>query len=86
MVAGQPSYGFYREGIADRDYGPDALLDLLQRLPPGVLHTGSLMLVPPEHGKVLQVLAARARSAGRSASTSICARPLPTMPRPIATR
>jgi fructokinase len=58
---GQPSYGFYREGIADRDYTPDSVL---ARLPatPGVLHTGSLLLVPPEHEKALAVLqAARAR-------------------------
>jgi fructokinase len=58
---GQPSYGFYREGIADRDYTPALVL---ARLPatPGVLHTGSLLLVPPEHEKTMAVLqAARAR-------------------------
>ena len=69
VVAGQPSYGLPR-GHVDRDYGPDALLDLLQRLPPGVLHTGSLMLVPPEHVKVLQVLAG-ARALGWTISLDV---------------
>ncbi len=53
---GQPSYGFYREGIADRDYRVDEVLQALGSVAPGVLHTGSLMLVPPEHDKVLAVL------------------------------
>jgi fructokinase len=53
---GQPSYGFYREGIADRDYTADEVLAALGSVAPGVLHTGSLMLVPPEHSKVLAVL------------------------------
>ena len=53
---GQPSYGFYREGIADRDYSVDQILDLLKTATPGVLHTGSLLLIPPEHEKVIAVL------------------------------
>lgn len=53
---GQPSYGFYREGIADRDYSVTEVLQALGGVVPGVLHTGSLMLVPPEHEKVLAVL------------------------------
>jgi fructokinase len=53
---GQPSYGFYREGIADRDYTVDQILTTLQGVTPGVLHTGSLLLVPPEHEKVIAVL------------------------------
>ena len=53
---GQPSYGFYREGIADRDYSVTEVLQALAGVTPGVLHTGSLMLVPPEHEKVLAVL------------------------------
>lgn len=53
---GQPSYGFYREGIADRDYSVEEVLQTLSQQSPGVLHTGSLMLVPPEHHKVLAVL------------------------------
>ena len=70
LTDGQPSYGFYREGVADRDYRPDALLDLLQGLPPGVLHTGSLMLVPPEHVKILQVVAG-ARALGWTISLDV---------------
>jgi fructokinase len=53
---GQPSYGFYREGIADRDYTPSELLAALDGVSPGILHTGSLLLIPPEHTKVLAVL------------------------------
>jgi fructokinase len=56
VTNGQPSYGFYREGIADRDYTVDQVLTALKQVAPGVLHTGSLMLVPPEHTKVLAVL------------------------------
>jgi fructokinase len=56
MHAGQPSYGFYREGIADRDYSVASVLKQLQELPPGVLHSGSLMLLPPEQDKVLPIL------------------------------
>ncbi len=60
LKQGQPSYGFYREGIADRDYTPESVL---ARLPvtPGVLHTGSLLLVPPEHEKAVAVLQAARR-------------------------
>jgi fructokinase len=53
---GQPSYGFYREGIADRDYSVDQILTMLESAAPGVLHTGSLLLVPPEHEKVFAIL------------------------------
>jgi fructokinase len=74
LNAGQPSYGFYREGIADRDYGVDATLDILRRQAPGVLHTGSLMLVPPEHEKVLQLLAG-ARALGWTVSLDVNLRP-----------
>ena len=59
---GQPSYGFYREGIADRDYSVDQILTALEGVAPGskpgVLHTGSLLLVPPEHEKVFAILKA----------------------------
>ena len=58
---GQPSYGFYREGVADRDYQVADVVALLEASPPGVLHTGSLMAMPPEHGKVLQIIAAAKR-------------------------
>lgn len=49
-------YGFYREGIADRDWSPASVLAALTDLPPGVLHTGSLMLVPPQHEATLRVM------------------------------
>ena len=60
ITGGQPSYGFYREGIADRDYTVDQVLALLKAEHSGaglnVLHTGSLLLVPPEHEKVWAIL------------------------------
>lgn len=72
--AGQPSYGFYREGIADRDYTVDGVLALLGAQAPGVLHTGSLLLVPPEHDKVLAVLHG-ARTLGWTLSVDVNLRP-----------
>lgn len=71
---GQPSYGFYREGIADRDYTVDVVLQRLQEQPPGVLHTGSLLLVPPEHHKVLEILEG-AKSLGWTISVDVNLRP-----------
>ncbi len=71
---GQPSYGFYREGIADRDYQPEALLQKLAAMAPGVLHTGSLMLVPPEDGKILRVLEG-AKALGWTISIDLNLRP-----------
>lgn len=53
---GQPRYGFYRDGIADRDYSATQVLERLSGRKPGVLHTGSLMLVPPEAEKVITIL------------------------------
>ena len=53
---GQPSYGFYREGVADRDYNAEDIVSLLKKHPAGVLHTGSLMAMPPEHHKVMHVI------------------------------
>lgn len=61
VTDGQPSYGFYREGVADRDYRVADVVALLEASPPGVLHTGSLMAMPPEHHKVLQVMTAAKR-------------------------
>lgn len=72
--AGQPSYGFYREGIADRDYEASELIDLLKQSTPGVLHTGSLMAMPPEHSKVLTVLCA-AKELGWTISIDVNLRP-----------
>jgi fructokinase len=72
--AGQPSYGFYREGIADRDYQVADVVALLEASPPGVLHTGSLMAMPPEHHKVLHVMAA-AKRLGWTLSVDVNLRP-----------
>ena len=71
---GEPSYGFYREGIADRDYAVDGVLALLEGQPPGVLHTGSLLLVPPEHHKVLAILRG-AKALGWTLSVDVNMRP-----------
>ncbi|HCX82437.1 MAG TPA: hypothetical protein DHV01_12690 [Rhodoferax sp.] len=71
---GQPSYGFYRDGIADRDYSVNAVLLRLQAHPPGVLHTGSLFLVPPEHHKVVDILQG-AKSLGWTISIDVNLRP-----------
>ena len=75
---GQPSYGFYREGIADRDYTVDAVLQGLAAHAsthgPGVLNTGSLMLIPPEIDKV-QAVVQQARAAGWTISMDVNLRP-----------
>lgn len=71
---GQPQYGFYREGIADRDYTAEAVLQLLAQHPVGVLHTGSLMLIPPEAHKVLRVLEG-AKALGWTLSLDVNLRP-----------
>lgn len=74
ITNGQPSYGFYREGIADRDYGVDEVLALLKTVAPGVLHTGSLLLVPPEHTKVIAILRS-AKALGWTISVDVNLRP-----------
>ena len=75
ITNGQPSYGFYREGVADRDYTPEAILTMLRSTAsPGVLHTGSLALVPPEHEKVLAVVKG-AKALGWAISVDINLRP-----------
>ena len=75
VTQGQPSYGFYREGIADRDYSVDSILALLKKqAQPGIFHTGSLLLIPPEHEKVLAILAG-ARALGWTISVDINLRP-----------
>ena len=71
---GQPSYGFYREGVADRDYTVEQVLSALAGAAPGVLHTGSLLLVPPEHDKVLAILKG-ARALGWTISVDVNLRP-----------
>ncbi len=74
VTNGQPSYGFYREDVADRDYQVADVIALLESSPPGVLHTGSLMAMPPEHHKVLQVIAA-AKRLGWTISVDVNLRP-----------
>ncbi|MFM1907108.1 MAG: 2-dehydro-3-deoxygluconokinase [Pseudomonadota bacterium] len=75
VTNGQPSYGFYREGVADRDYTPAEVIAMLQAAPsPGVLHTGSLALIPPEHEKVLEVVSA-AKAMGWTISVDVNLRP-----------
>lgn len=75
VTDGQPSYGFYRESIADRDYTVDGITAVLQQQKtPGILHTGSLLLIPPEHHKVLAILKA-AREMGWTISVDINLRP-----------
>ena len=75
VTHGQPSYGFYREGIADRDYSVDGILGLLrEQAQPGIFHTGSLLLIPPEHDKVLAILKG-ARALGWTISVDINLRP-----------
>jgi fructokinase len=71
---GQPSYGFYREGVADRDYGVDQILTALASVAPRVLHTGSLLLVPPEHEKVITILGG-AKALGWTISIDVNLRP-----------
>jgi fructokinase len=82
---GQPSYGFYREGIADRDYTPAQIFDALAARTPGILHTGSLLLIPPESDKILTVLQG-AKSMGWTLSVDVNMRPsvAPDLPRYVA--
>jgi fructokinase len=75
LTHGQPSYGFYREGIADRDYTVQGVLDALSKRAPGILHTGSLLLIPPEHEKVLSILDG-ARALGWTISVDVNLRPV----------
>ena len=67
---GQPSYGFYREGVAERDYQVADVVALLEASPPGILHTGSLMAMPHR----LAPLQAGGRKAARCASLPFTAR------------
>ena len=68
VTDGQPSYGFYREGIADRDFSVNGIVTLLrQQAKPGIFHTGSLLLIPPEDTKIVAILKA-ARELGWTVS------------------
>lgn len=74
LHAGQPSYGFYREAVADRDYTAEQVLQRLESQSPGVLHTGSLMAMPPEHTKVMLIVR-HARALGWTISVDVNLRP-----------
>ena len=82
---GQPSYGFYREGIADRDYTAAEVFEALSAVKPGILHTGSLMLIPPESDKILTVLSG-AKDLGWTISIDVNMRPsvAPDLPSYVA--
>ena len=74
VIDGQPNYGFYREGIADRSYTVAGVLDWLEGQTPGILHTGSLLLVPPEHEKTKAIIQAAKRQ-GWTISVDVNLRP-----------
>jgi len=74
VTDGQASYGFYRDSIADRDYTVHSILTLLRAHPPCILHTGSLLLIPPEQSKVVAILKG-ARELGWTISVDINLRP-----------
>jgi fructokinase len=63
LLDGQPSYQFYRDGVADRAFSVEQALAFLDACPiKGILHTGSLALVPPEAEKTFTIIqAAKAR-------------------------
>ena len=71
---GQPDYSFYREGVADRDYSMDSVLQRIESQAAGILHTGSLALLPPDHSKVMTILE-RARAWGWTISVDVNLRP-----------
>jgi fructokinase len=75
ITDGQPSYGFYRQGIADRDYTVQSIVVQLRATAPGVLHTGSLNLVPPESDKALAIVK-QAKALGWTISVDVNLRPL----------
>ena len=75
LIDGQPSYQFYREGVADRAFSTEQALAFLDACPVvGILHTGSLALVPPEAEKTLAIIQA-AKIRGWTISCDINLRP-----------
>ena len=75
FVGGQPSYQFYRDDVADRAFTADQALAFLDALPcTGILHTGSLALVPPEADKTVAIVQA-AKTRGWIISCDINLRP-----------
>jgi fructokinase len=69
-----PKYSFYREGVADRDYSTDEILELFKNNPPGIFHTGSLLLIPPEGTRIVKILES-AKSYGWTISLDLNMRP-----------
>jgi fructokinase len=75
VLNGQPSYQFYREGVADRAFSIEQALAFLDACPMiGILHTGSLALIPPEADKTLAIIKA-AKARGWTISCDINLRP-----------
>jgi fructokinase len=66
-ASGQPAYVFYREGVADRDLAPEALL-LQWPADASLFHVGSLAVMPPDGQAWLRTLAALV---ARGVSTSV---------------
>ena len=64
---GQPDYAFYREGVADRDFAPAALLAQWPE-DAALFHVGSLAVMPPDGHAWLTTLSALV---ARGVSTSI---------------
>lgn len=59
---GQPHYSLYRQGIADRDYQSEQLIQQLHSNTQ-ILHTGSLALEPQDADKIIAILqAAKAKN------------------------
>ena len=70
---GQPHYSFYRDGVADRDWGADRA-SRLQLDGVELFHTGALALVPPDHDVVLEAMAHH-RARGALCSVDVNMRP-----------
>ena len=79
---GNPRYSLYRDQIADRDYKPEAVNKFLEHTPPGLFHTGSLMLLPPEH-ETLYPLLVYAKHCGWTISLDLNIRPQATRDLPL---
>ena len=80
-AAGQPSYEFQRQGVADRTLAP---LSLLDAWPPDhdFFHVGSLALIPPD-GDAWCALLAALRARGVTTSVDLNLRPR-VAPDPVA--
>ncbi|MEY2777697.1 MAG: hypothetical protein RLY30_1795 [Pseudomonadota bacterium] len=63
--SGQPTYTFYREAVADRDWTPEEVLAAVQPQPGDLLHTGGLALMPEDWPKLKTVIQAWRAVGGR---------------------